>query len=50
MTKKIVAIGGGDTLNMIKLWKENGFDKVLRNAWKNGKVMCGVSAGANCWF
>lgn len=35
---------------MIKLWKENGFDKVLRNAWENGKVMCGVSAGANCWF
>lgn len=35
---------------MIKLWKETGFDKVLRNAWKKGKVMCGISAGANCWF
>ena len=23
---------------------------VLREAWENGKVMCGVSAGANCWF
>lgn len=46
----IIFEGGGDTLNMIKLWKETGFDKVLRNAWKNGKVMCGVSAGANCWF
>ena len=46
----IIFEGGGDTLNMIKLWKETGFDKVLRNAWENGKVMCGVSAGANCWF
>ena len=35
---------------MIKLWKETGFDDILKSAWENGKVMCGVSAGANCWF
>ena len=46
----IIYEGGGNTLDMIKLWKETGFDIVLENAWKNGKVMCGVSAGANCWF
>ena len=46
----IIYEGGGNTLDMIKLWKETGFDKLLRRAWKNGKVMCGVSAGANCWF
>ena len=46
----IIFEGGGDTLNMIKLWRKTGFDKILRNAWNNGKVMCGVSAGANCWF
>ena len=46
----IIYEGGGNTLDMIKLWNETGFDKVLRQAWKNGKVMCGVSAGANCWF
>lgn len=46
----IIYEGGGDTLNMIKLWKETGFDKVLRKAWEDGKVMCGISAGANCWF
>ena len=38
------------TLDMIKLWQETGFDKILRNVWEKGKVMCGVSAGANCWF
>ena len=32
------------------MWKETGFDKTLRQAWESGKVMCGVSAGANCWF
>ncbi|MBQ1319691.1 MAG: Type 1 glutamine amidotransferase-like domain-containing protein [Solobacterium sp.] len=46
----IIFEGGGDTMNMIKLWRETGFDKVLRQAWEDGKVMCGVSAGGNCWF
>lgn len=46
----IIYEGGGNTLDMIKLWTETGFDKTLRAAWENGKVMCGVSAGANCWF
>lgn len=46
----IIYEGGGDTKGMLELWMETGFDKVLRNAWENGKVMCGVSAGANCWF
>ena len=46
----IIYEGGGNTLDMIKMWKETGFDKILRQAWESGKVMCGVSAGANCWF
>lgn len=46
----IIFEGGGNTLDMINLWKDTGFDKVLRTAWEAGKVMCGVSAGANCWF
>ncbi len=46
----IIYEGGGNTLDMIKLWKETGFDKVLKQAWIDGKVMCGVSAGAICWF
>ncbi len=46
----IIYEGGGNTLDMIKLWKETGFDKILKKAWEDGKVMCGVSAGAICWF
>ena len=46
----IIYEGGGDTKGMMELWVETGFDKVLTDAWKNGKVLCGVSAGANCWF
>ena len=46
----IIYEGGGNTLDMIELWKTSGFDETLRNAWESGKVLCGVSAGANCWF
>ena len=46
----IIYEGGGDTDSMIKLWKKTKFDKVLYNAWQDGKVICGISAGAVCWF
>lgn len=46
----IIYEGGGDTKGMMELWIETGFDKLLKNAWKDGKVICGISAGANCWF
>ena len=46
----IIYEGGGDTLSMIELWKETGFDTTLKEAWCNGKVICGISAGAVCWF
>ena len=46
----IIYEGGGNTLDMIKIWREKGFDKILEKAWEDGKVMCGLSAGANCWF
>lgn len=46
----IIYEGGGNTLDMIRLWGKTGFDKVLKKAWEDGKVLCGVSAGACCWF
>ncbi len=46
----IIYEGGGDTVIMLDLWRKTGFDKVLYKAWLDGKVLCGVSAGANCWF
>lgn len=46
----IIYEGGGDTKAMVELWESTGFDKILRQAWQKGKVVCGVSAGANCWF
>lgn len=46
----IIYEGGGDTKGMLETWFQTGFDQLLKEAWINGKVMCGISAGANCWF
>ncbi len=45
-----IYIGGGDTLFMLEKWKETGLDKLLIQAYKKGKIICGLSAGAICWF
>lgn len=46
----IIYVGGGNTLKMMKLWRRLGVDKLLKIAWIRGIVLCGISAGAICWF
>ena len=46
----IIYIGGGNTKKMIELWKQYKFDELLKIACLEEKVLCGISAGANCWF
>ena len=45
-----VYVTGGNTANMLALWRLHGLDRVLRDAWNAGVVMAGMSAGAICWF
>ena len=40
----------GSTQDVINSWQESWFDVILKEAWKRWKVMCGLSAWANCWF
>lgn len=46
----IIYVGGGNTLRMMKLWRRRGVDELLHEACARGKVLCGLSAGAICWF
>lgn len=46
----LVYVGGGNTVAMLAVWREFGFDRALREAWEGGAVLAGISAGANCWF
>lgn len=43
-------VGGGSTLHLLSLWRAHGLDRLLREAWLGGALLCGVSAGMNCWF
>jgi peptidase E len=46
----LVYVGGGNTANMLAIWREHGMDEIAREAWQEGVVLSGVSAGMICWF
>ncbi len=46
----VVYVGGGNTANMLAIWRVHGLDGILREAWEQGVVLCGSSAGMICWF
>jgi dipeptidase E len=46
----VIYVGGGNTANMLAIWRVHGIDSALREAWSRGAVLGGWSAGANCWF
>ena len=46
----VVWVSGGNTANMLAVWRVHEIDVALREAWERGAVLGGSSAGANCWF
>jgi len=46
----IIYVGGGNTANLLSIWRVHGLDRILRQAWRRGVILCGVSAGMICWF
>lgn len=50
MEKDIIYVGGGNTKNLLALWRDWGLDKILKKAWEEGIVLAGISAGSLCWF
>src|SRR5215475_8224963 len=45
-----ILVCGGNTANMLAVWRLHGFDRILREAWEAGIVLLGSSAGMICWF
>lgn len=50
LSADIIYVGGGNTLQMMRIWRRLGVDKLLLSAYENGTVLSGISAGAICWF
>jgi dipeptidase E len=50
LEKDIIYVGGGNTRNMLVLWKEWGLDQILKEAYEQGVILTGLSAGSICWF
>lgn len=50
LDQDIIMVGGGNTANMLAIWRIHGVDKALKKAWDSGIILCGGSAGSLCWF
>ncbi|MFE3116911.1 Type 1 glutamine amidotransferase-like domain-containing protein [Streptomyces niveus] len=49
LSQDVVYVGGGNTANLLAVWRTHGVDRLLHEAYDGGTLMCGISAGANCW-
>ena len=45
-----IVCSGGNTLNQQAIWRAQGIDAILRQAWERGIILGGASAGSLCWF
>ncbi len=50
LEQDVIYVGGGNTANLLAVWRVHGLDKALAQAWEQGTVLSGISAGMNCWF
>jgi peptidase E len=50
LAQDAIYVGGGNTANMLAIWRTHGVDRALKTAWEAGIVLAGPSAGGMCWF
>jgi dipeptidase E len=46
----VILVSGGNTANALAIWRLHAFDEILRDAWQEGILLTGWSAGMICWF
>ena len=39
LSQDVIVVGGGNTANMLAIWRVHGFDGLLREAWEQGVVL-----------
>ena len=50
LSQDVIFVLGGNTANLLAVWRAHGVDLALKEAWEAGVVLCGGSAGSLCWF
>jgi dipeptidase E len=50
LSQDAIYVGGGSMVNLLAIWRAQGVDEILREAWRAGVVLAGLSAGSMCWF
>jgi peptidase E len=50
LAQDLIYVGGGSVVSLLGVWRAHGVDRILREAWEAGVVLCGLSAGSLCWF
>jgi peptidase E len=50
LTQDAIYVGGGSMVNLLAIWRAQGLDAILHEAWQSGVVLAGLSAGSMCWF
>jgi peptidase E len=50
LSQDLIYVGGGSVISLLGVWRAHGLDRILREAWEAGVVLCGLSAGSLCWF
>jgi peptidase E len=50
LSQDAICVSGGNTANMLAVWGVHGIDALLREAWEEGIVLWGASAGMICWY
>jgi peptidase E len=49
-SQDVVMVGGGNTANMLAIWRVHGVENAIRSAYREGTILTGWSAGCICWF
>lgn len=49
LSADVVWVGGGSVANLLAVWRTHDLPEVFAEAWDNGVILSGVSAGSLCW-
>src|SRR5437773_10182771 len=50
LAQDAIYVSGGNTANLLAVWRTHGCDRIVREAGEAGAVLFGASAGMICWF